>query len=56
MPGYGDSLSALTTIYYFRLTCESILDDPKNDEVMRWSEDGQSVYTAPESKFSAYLL
>jgi hypothetical protein len=39
-----------------RLTCESVLDDPKNGEVMRWSEDGQSVSIAPESTFPAHLL
>jgi hypothetical protein len=27
-----------------------ILDDPKNEAVMRWSENGQSVFVAPENK------
>jgi hypothetical protein len=42
------------------LTCqlirESVLDDPKNGEALRWSEDGQSVSIAPESTFPAHLL
>ncbi|CAG8221704.1 unnamed protein product [Penicillium nalgiovense] len=33
-----------------------ILDDPKNEAVMRWSENGQSVFVAPESKFPAHIL
>ncbi|CRL30902.1 uncharacterized protein N7506_003878 [Penicillium brevicompactum] len=33
-----------------------ILDDPKNGDVMRWSENGQSVYVAPESKLPAHIL
>ncbi|CAG7935625.1 unnamed protein product [Penicillium salamii] len=33
-----------------------ILDDPINEEVMRWSENGQSVLVAPESKFPAHML
>ncbi|CAG8127607.1 unnamed protein product [Penicillium nalgiovense] len=33
-----------------------ILDDPKNEAVMRWSEDGQSVFVAPESRFPTHIL
>ncbi|KAF3011296.1 hypothetical protein E8E15_002738 [Penicillium rubens] len=33
-----------------------ILDDPKNEAVMRWSENGQSVFVAPENKFPAHIL
>lgn len=40
----------------FPLTRERILDDPRNREAMRWSEDGRSVVIALESKFPAYLL
>lgn len=40
----------------YPLTRERFLDDPKNEEVMRWSEDGRSVFIAPESKFPAHRL
>ncbi|CAG8029005.1 unnamed protein product [Penicillium nalgiovense] len=33
-----------------------ILDDPKNEAVMRWPENGQSVFVTPESKFPAHIL
>jgi hypothetical protein len=38
------------------LIYDRILDDPKNGEVIRWLENGQSVYVAPESKFPAHIL
>ncbi|OQE62928.1 hypothetical protein PENNAL_c0255G12030 [Penicillium nalgiovense] len=40
----------------FIQSLSEFLDDPKNEEVMRWSEDGRSVFIAPESKFPAHRL
>ncbi|OGE49401.1 hypothetical protein PENARI_c021G00989 [Penicillium arizonense] len=40
----------------FIQSLSDVLDDPKNGEALRWSEDGQSVSIAPESTFPAHLL
>ncbi|CAG8217668.1 unnamed protein product [Penicillium salamii] len=40
----------------FIQSLSDILDDSTNEEAMRWSENGQSVFVAPESKFPAHIL
>ncbi|KAJ5202937.1 hypothetical protein N7449_005016 [Penicillium cf. viridicatum] len=40
----------------FIQSLSEILDDPNNGDVIRWSENRQSVYVAPESEFSAHIL
>ncbi|CAG8879423.1 unnamed protein product [Penicillium salamii] len=40
----------------FIQSLSDILDDSTNGEAMRWSENGQSVFVAPESKFPAHIL
>ncbi|KAJ5344062.1 uncharacterized protein N7506_003886 [Penicillium brevicompactum] len=45
-----------TTFIPLSLTRKRILDDPKNEEAMRWSEDGRSIFIALESKFPVHLL
>ncbi|KAJ6000935.1 hypothetical protein N7481_001344 [Penicillium waksmanii] len=39
-----------------QLTCTSILDEPANEEAMRWSEDGRSVWIAQESEIPPNIL
>ncbi|CAG7947987.1 unnamed protein product [Penicillium salamii] len=40
----------------FVQSLSEILDDPENGEVMRWSEDGHSVFIGPENKVPSHIL
>jgi hypothetical protein len=52
----SESSIGILVLLHCELIYERILDDPKNGDVMRWLENGQFVYVAPEKKFPAHIV